>query len=200
LEGSVFIAGAVVQWLRDGLHIIQHSSEIESLARHVPNSEGVYVVPAFAGLGAPYWEQHARGTIVGLTRGSNTSHIARAALDSIAYQTRDVLKAMEADSGIPIRELRVDGGATVNNLLMQFQSDILDVNVVRPEIIETTALGAAYLAGLAVGFWRSPEDISNYWVADKTYSPVMGQDERDGLVKGWNRAVKAAIAWGSESE
>jgi glycerol kinase len=200
LEGSVFIAGAVVQWLRDGLHIIQNSSEIESLARHVSNSEGVYVVPAFAGLGAPYWEQHARGTIVGLTRGSNTSHIARAALDSIAYQTRDVLKAMEADSGIPIRELRVDGGATVNNLLMQFQSDILDVNVVRPEIIETTALGAAYLAGLAVGFWRSPEDISSYWVADKTYGPTMGQNERDRLVKGWNRAVKAAIAWGSESE
>jgi len=200
LEGSVFIAGAVVQWLRDGLHIIQNSSEIESLARRVPNSEGVYVVPAFAGLGAPYWEQHARGTIVGLTRGSNRSHIARAALDSIAFQTRDVLKAMEADSGIPIRELRVDGGATVNNLLMQFQSDILDVNVVRPEIIETTALGAAYLAGLAVGFWRSPEDISSYWVADKTYSPVMEQTERDRLVKGWNRAVKAAIAWGSESE
>ena len=200
LEGSVFIAGAVVQWLRDGLHIIQHSSEIESLARHVSNCEGVYVVPAFAGLGAPYWEQHARGTIVGLTRGSNRSHIARAALDSIAYQTRDVLKAMEADSGIPIRELRVDGGATVNNLLMQFQSDILDVNVVRPEIIETTALGAAYLAGLAVGFWRSPEDISSYWIADKKYGPVMEQAEREGLVKGWNRAVKAAIAWGSESE
>jgi glycerol kinase len=200
LEGSVFIAGAIVQWLRDGLNIIKNSSEIESLAQRVPNSEGVYVVPAFAGLGAPYWEQHARGTIVGLTRGSNRSHIARAALDSIAFQTRDVLKAMEADSGIPIRELRVDGGATVNNLLMQFQSDILDVNVVRPEIIETTALGAAYLAGLAVGFWRSPEDISSYWVADKTYGPVMGQAERDRLVKGWNRAVKAAIAWGSESE
>jgi glycerol kinase len=200
LEGSVFIAGAIVQWLRDGLQIIQNSSEIESLARQVTNSDGVFVVPAFAGLGAPYWEQHARGTIVGLTRGSNRSHIARAALDSIAYQTRDVLKAMEADSGIPIRELRVDGGATVNNLLMQFQSDILDVNVVRPEIIETTALGAAYLAGLAVGFWKSPEDISSYWVADKTYSPEMGQSERDRLVKGWNRAVKAAIAWGSESE
>ncbi|HLO81298.1 MAG TPA: glycerol kinase GlpK [Chitinophagaceae bacterium] len=200
LEGSVFIAGAIVQWLRDGLKIIQHSSEIESLARCVPDSEGVYVVPAFAGLGAPYWEQHARGTIVGLTRGSNTSHIARAALDSIAFQTRDVLKAMEADSGIPIRELRVDGGATVNNLLMQFQSDILEVNVVRPEIIETTALGAAYLAGLAVGFWKSPDEIKNYWVADKTYTPVMSSPDRDRLVKGWNRAVKAAIAWGSEGE
>lgn len=198
LEGSVFIAGAIVQWLRDGLQIIQKSSEIETLACRVPHTEGVYVVPAFAGLGAPYWEQYARGTIVGLTRGSNTSHIARAALDSIAYQTRDVLKAMEADSGIPIRELRVDGGATVNNLLMQFQSDILDVAVVRPEIIETTALGAAYLAGLAVGFWRSPEDISSYWVADKTYRPSMEPAEREKLVKGWNRAVKAAIAWGSE--
>jgi glycerol kinase len=200
LEGSVFIAGAIVQWLRDGLKIIQHSSEIESLARHVSDSEGVYVVPAFAGLGAPYWEQHARGTIVGLTRGSNTSHIARAALDSIAFQTRDVLKAMEADSGIPIRELRVDGGATVNNLLMQFQSDILDVSVVRPEIIETTALGAAYLAGLAVGFWRSADDIQNYWVAEKTYKPGMETAERERLVKGWNRAVKAAIAWGVEGE
>jgi glycerol kinase len=200
LEGSVFIAGAIVQWLRDGLKIIQQSSEIESLARCVPDSQGVYVVPAFAGLGAPYWEQHARGTIVGLTRGSNTSHIARAALDSIAFQTRDVLKAMEADSGIPIRELRVDGGATVNNLLMQFQSDILEVNVVRPEIIETTALGAAYLAGLAVGFWKSPDEIKNYWVADKTYTPVMASADRDRLVKGWSRAVKAAIAWGSEGE
>ncbi len=200
LEGSVFIAGAIVQWLRDGLGIIKKSSDIEELAKHVPDSQGVYVVPAFAGLGAPYWEQHARGTIVGLTRGSNTSHIARAALDSIAFQTRDVLKAMEADSGIPIRELRVDGGATVNNLLMQFQSDIMNVKVIRPEIIETTALGAAYLAGLAVGFWKSTEDIKNYWVAERTYAPEMQEEYRETLVKGWNRAVKAAIVWGEISE
>jgi glycerol kinase len=196
LEGSVFIAGAVVQWLRDGLNIIRNSSQIEQLARAVPDSEGVYVVPAFAGLGAPYWQQHARGTIVGLTRGSTRSHIARAALDSIAYQTRDVLVAMQADSGIPIRELRVDGGATVNNLLMQFQSDILNVDVVRPEIIETTALGAAYLAGLGVGFWKSVDDIRNYWVAEKTYHPKMEEPERARLVRNWERAVKAAIAWG----
>jgi glycerol kinase len=198
LEGSVFIAGAIVQWLRDGLGIIKHSSEIEALAKNVPGSEGVYVVPAFAGLGAPYWEQHARGTIVGLTRGSNTSHIARAALDSIAYQTRDVLKAMEADSGIPIRELRVDGGATVNNLLMQFQSDILDVKVVRPKIIETTAMGAAFLAGLATGFWKSTDDIQHHWEPDKHYEPQMKSADRDRMVKGWNRAVKAAIAWAKE--
>ena len=163
-----------------------------------PGSEGVYVVPAFAGLGAPYWEQHARGTIVGLTRGSNTSHIARAALDSIAYQTRDVLKAMESDSGIPIRELRVDGGATVNNLLMQFQSDILNVKVVRPKIIETTAMGAAFLAGLATGFWKSTDDIQHYWEPDRDYEPKMEEKDRATLVKGWNRAVKAAVAWAKE--
>ena len=198
LEGSVFIAGAIVQWLRDGLGIIKHSSEIEALAKNVPGSEGVYVVPAFAGLGAPYWEQHARGTIVGLTRGSNTSHIARAALDSIAYQTRDVLKAMEIDSGIPIRELRVDGGATVNNLLMQFQSDILNVKVVRPKIIETTAMGAAFLAGLATGFWKSTDDIQHYWEPDLHFYPTMQEADRSELVKGWDRAVKAAIAWAKE--
>jgi glycerol kinase len=199
LEGSVFIAGAIVQWLRDGLRIIRKSSDIEALARSVPESEGVYVVPAFAGLGAPYWEQHARGTIVGLTRGSNTGHIARAALDSIAFQTRDVLKAMEADSGIPIRELRVDGGATVNNLLMQFQSDIMNVKVIRPEIIETTALGAAYLAGLAVGFWTSVDEIQNYWVAEKNYEPEMLPAQRDELTRGWDRAVKTAITYASEA-
>jgi glycerol kinase len=198
LEGSVFIAGAIVQWMRDGLGIIKNSSEIETLAKNVPGSEGVYVVPAFAGLGAPYWEQHARGTIVGLTRGSNTSHIARAALDSIAYQTRDVLKAMESDSGIPIRELRVDGGATVNNLLMQFQSDILNVKVVRPKIIETTAMGAAFLAGLATGFWKSTDDIQHYWEPDRDYEPKMEEKDRATLVKGWNRAVKAAVAWAKD--
>jgi len=195
LEGSVFIGGAIIQWLRDGLHIIEKSADVELLAQQVPDSEGVFVVPAFAGLGAPYWDQHARGTIVGLTRGSNAAHIARAALDSIAYQTRDVLKAMEADAGIPILELRVDGGATVNNLLMQFQSDILDVKVVRPQIIETTALGAAYLAGLAVGFWTSPAEIATYWQVEKSFTATMDEPTRTILMKGWQRAVKAAIAW-----
>ena len=198
LEGSVFIAGAVVQWLRDRLRMIQRSGEVEALAASVADSEGVYVVPAFAGLGAPYWEQHARGTIVGLTRGSTQGHIARASLDSIAYQTRDVLTAMEADAGIPIKELRVDGGATVNDMLMQFQSDILDVAVVRPKIIETTALGAAYLAGLAVGYWTSVEDIQGYWTADHRYEPAMKEEKRIKLVKGWRRAVNAVLAWSRE--
>jgi len=198
LEGSVFIAGAVVQWLRDGLGIIRSAPDVEKLARDVPSSEGVYVVPAFAGLGAPHWNQHARGTIVGLTRGSTKSHIARAALNSIAFQTFDVLKAMEADSGIAIAELRVDGGATANDLLMQFQSDILGVKVVRPKIIETTALGAAYLAGLAVGFWKGVDDIRNQWQPDKVFSPDMVQEDRDEMIKGWNRAVRAAKAWADD--
>lgn len=195
LEGSVFIAGAVVQWLRDGLGIIRSSSEVEQLAKKVEDNGGVYVVPAFAGLGAPYWKQDARGTILGLTRGSSDAHIARAALESIAYQTMDVLKAMEADSGIPIRELRVDGGATVNATLMQFQSDILHVDVVRPKIIETTALGAAYLAGLATGFWKTQEDISHYWEQDQRFHPNMEEGKRALLIKGWQKAVKASLAW-----
>jgi glycerol kinase len=195
LEGSVFIGGAVIQWLRDGLNIIEKSVDVEKLAQKVQDSDGVYIVPAFAGLGAPYWDQHARGTIVGLTRGINTAHIARAALDSIAYQTSDVLKAMEADAKIPILELRVDGGATVNDLLMQFQSDILNVKVVRPKIIETTALGAAYLAGLAVGFWKSADEISNYWQQEKLFTSQMEDSTRNELMKGWQRAVKSAIAW-----
>jgi glycerol kinase len=199
LEGSVFIAGAVVQWLRDGLGIIRHSSEIETLAMQVPSHEGVYVVPAFAGLGAPHWSQHARGTIVGLTRGSNRAHIARAALQSIAYQTWDLLEAMEADSGIPIRELRVDGGATANNLLMQFQADILGANVVRPKITETTALGAACLAGLATGFWSGQAEIARAWQAEKIFTPAMEKSERAGLLKGWQRAVRAVKAWSEEA-
>ncbi|MBI1780750.1 MAG: glycerol kinase GlpK, partial [Sphingobacteriales bacterium] len=170
LEGSVFIAGAVVQWLRDGLGIIKHSADVEELANKVKDNGGVYVVPAFVGLGAPYWNQDARGTIVGLTRGSNASHIARAALESICFQTMDVLKAMEKDSGIAIKELRVDGGATANNLLMQFQSDILNTKVLRPKVTETTALGAAYLAGLAVGYWKSIEDIQEQWQIDCSFS------------------------------
>ena len=192
LEGSVFIAGAVVQWLRDGLGIIRQSSEVETLAASVTNSEGVYVVPAFAGLGAPYWNQHARGTITGITRGTTAAHFARASLESIAYQTMDVLKAMEADSGIAIKELRVDGGATNNNLLMQFQSDILATKVVRPMIVETTALGAAYLAGLAVGYWTSIEDIQQQWKVDRLFSSQMSPDERNLLAKGWKKAVGAA--------
>ena len=198
LEGSVFIAGAIIQWLRDSLGIIKTSGEVESLAKQVKNSEGVYVVPAFAGLGAPHWNQQARGLITGLTRGSNAAHIARAALDSIAYQTMDVLKAMEADSGISIKELRVDGGGTVNDLLMQFQSDILNTTVVRPVITETTALGATYLAGLAVGYWENIEDIQNQWQIDKTFSPSMEELERTKLSKEWQRSVRAAKAWADD--
>ena len=198
LEGSVFIAGAIIQWLRDSLGIIKTSAEVESLAKQVENSEGVYVVPAFAGLGAPHWNQQARGIITGLTRGSNAAHIARAALDSIAYQTMDVLKAMEADSGISIKELRVDGGGTVNDLLMQFQSDILNTSVVKPVITETTALGAAYLAGLAVGYWQNIEDIQNQWQIDKTFTPSMEELERSKLSKEWQRSVRAAKAWADD--
>jgi len=195
LEGSVFIAGAVVQWLRDGLKIIRTSNEVEELSAKAGDSGGVYLVPAFAGLGAPHWNQHARGTLFGLTRGSSNAHIARAALDSIAYQTYDVLRAMEADAGINITELRVDGGATVNNSLMQFQSDILDCKVVRPRITETTALGAAYLAGLAVGYWKNIEEIQQQWQMDKTFSPQLETSKVNDLLKGWQRAVNASIAW-----
>ena len=195
LEGSVFIAGAIVQWLRDGLKIIRNSAEIETLAATVKDSEGVYIVPAFAGLGTPHWNQHARGSIFGLTRGSTNAHIARAAIDSIAYQTYDVLKAMEADAGISIAELRVDGGATINNSLMQFQSDILNTKVIRPKITETTALGAAYLAGLAVGYWKNIDDIQKQWLVDKEFAPKMDDQKRNELVNGWQRAVKAAIEW-----
>ena len=198
LEGSVFIAGAIIQWLRDSLGFIKTSAEVELLATQVKDSEGVYVVPAFAGLGAPHWNQHARGIITGLTRGSNASHIARAALDSIAYQTMDVLKAMEADSGISIKELRVDGGATVNNLLMQFQSDIMNTTVIRPVITETTALGAAYLAGLAVGYWPNMEAIQNQWQVDKKFTAAMEEEERKKLTKQWQRSVKAAKAWADD--
>jgi len=195
LEGSIFIAGAIVQWLRDGLQSIRSSAEIESLALQVNDTDGVYLVPAFAGLGAPHWNQYARGTVFGLTRGTQKGHLARAALESIAYQTMDVLKAMESDSGIDIRELRVDGGATVNNLLMQFQSDILQVPVVRPKVYETTALGAAYLAGLAVGYWADTGEIEQQWQLDKQFNPAMPVDKIELLTKGWQRAVSASIAW-----
>jgi glycerol kinase len=195
LEGSVFIGGAVVQWLRDGLHIIQKSSDIEALAGKVEDNGGIYMVPAFTGLGAPYWNQHARGIIVGITRGTSDAHIARSAIESIAYQSMDLLKAMEADAGLPIKEVRVDGGATVNNYLMQFQSDVLNVRVVRPQVTETTALGAAYLAGLAVGFWNSIDELQQYWQKDKVFAPAIEDNQRKELQKGWKQAVKAAQAW-----
>jgi glycerol kinase len=191
LEGSIFIGGAVVQWLRDELGMISRSADVETLAKQVKDTQGVYIVPAFAGLGAPHWDQHARGTITGLTRGTNKSHIARAALESIAYQTMDVLKAMEADAGVGITELRVDGGVTANNLLMQFQADLLSCKVIRPEVTEVTAIGAAYLAGLATGFWDSIEQIRSQWKIDKTFVADEGIDNNE-RVKGWNRAVKAA--------
>jgi glycerol kinase len=192
LEGSVFIAGAVVQWLRDGLKIIRSSDEVESLATSVDGSDGVYIVPAFTGLGAPYWNQHARGTISGVTRGTTAAHIARASIESIAYQTLDVLQAMESDAGIRIRELRVDGGATVNNFLMQFQSDMLQCKVIRPAVTETTALGAAYLAGLATGFWNNIEEIKQQWLADTTFVPTIDEAKRASLVDGWKKAVRTA--------
>jgi glycerol kinase len=198
LEGSIFIAGAVVQWLRDSLGIIRKSADIEKLASKASDNGGVYFVPAFAGLGAPHWNQHARGTLVGLTRGSNTSHIARAALESIAYQTLEVLQAMEADSGITIRELRVDGGATVNDFLMQFQSDLIGTTVIRPEITETTALGAAYLAGLATGFWNGINDLEHQWKPERKFMPSMEKKHVQELTHGWNRAVAAAKAWAAE--
>ena len=197
LEGSIFIGGAVVQWLRDGLGIISSSNEVEHLAQIVNDNGGVYLVPAFAGLGAPHWNGHARGTMVGITRGTSAPHIARAALESIAFQTMDVLKAMENDSGVSIKELRVDGGATIDNLLMQVQSDILQAKVVRPFVTETTAMGAAYLAGLAVGYWQSLEEIQKQWKVDRVFEPS-NADTTD-LVKGWQRAVKAAKAWAEES-
>ena len=195
LEGSIFIAGAVVQWLRDSLNIIKASSEVEILAGSVDSSEGVVFVPAFAGLGAPHWNQKAQGTIFGLTRGSTDAHIARAALESIAYQTMDILKAMEADSGISIKELRVDGGATVNDMLMQFQADVLNTVTVRPKVVETTVMGAAYLAGLAVGYWESPEEIQDIWQTDVHFNPTKEREAINEGIKGWYKAIKALEFW-----
>jgi glycerol kinase len=195
LEGSIFIAGAVVQWLRDSLKILSTSSEVEKLANTVSCSEGVYFVPAFAGLGAPHWNQLARGTIFGLTRGSTDAHIARAALDAIAYQTMDVLKSMEADSGISINELRVDGGATINNGLMQFQSDVLNINTIRPKVVETTAMGAAFFAGLAVGYWESPGEINEIWQTDKVFEPSTDRTDIERGIEGWYKAVEAVNLW-----
>lgn len=195
LEGSVFMAGATVQWLRDGLGIIKDSSEVEALATSVESTDGVVFVPAFAGLGAPHWDAYARGTIIGMTRGTTKAHIARAALESIACQTVDVLEAMQRDSGIQLQELRVDGGAARNDLLMQFQADILGVSVVRPRITETTALGAAYLAGLAVGFWSSKEEIAAQWQIQRRFEPKMSVDERTQRLTLWHRAIERAKAW-----
>jgi glycerol kinase len=197
LEGSIFIAGAVVQWLRDGLGFFRSAAEVEALAASVSDTGGVYFVPAFAGLGAPHWDQYARGTIVGLTRGSTKAHIARAALEAIALQVRDVLKAMEADSGIRLKELRIDGGASVNDLLMQLQADLLNVPVVRPKVAETTALGAAYLAGLAVGYWRNQGDIARQWQVHKRFTPAMKPAARARIAKGWVRALSRAKSWDS---
>ncbi len=192
LEGSIFVAGSAVQWLRDGLQLIRTSPESEELAERVTSSDGVYVVPAFVGLGTPYWDSEARGAVFGLTRGTKKEHFVRATLESLAYQTRDVLTAMEADSGIELKKLRVDGGAVKNNFLMQFQSDILGVPVERPEINETTALGAAYLAGLATGFWSGREAIADKWKVEKDFDNAMEEKEREDLYKGWKKAVEAA--------
>jgi len=192
LEGSIFIAGAVVQWLRDGLGIIKSSSEVEALAAQVTDPQGVYLVPAFAGLGAPHWDQYARGLIAGVTRGTTAAHIARAALEGIAFQVADVLRAMEADAHIKLKELRVDGGASANNLLMQFQSSLLGVPVVRPKVTETTALGAAYLAGLAVGYWKDQKQIAAQWQVDRRFTPAMKAAQRKQLEQGWRKALDRA--------
>ena len=195
LEGSVFVAGAVVQWLRDGLGIIKSSADVEPLAAGVADNGGVYLVPAFTGVGSPHWDPYARGAILGLTRGSGAGHIARAALESIAYQTADVLHAMEADSGIRLAEMRVDGGAARNDMLMQFQSDLLGVSVVRPKITETTALGAAYLAGLAVGYWKDAREIAAQWQAERRFEPNMERARAEALMAGWHKAIERAKRW-----
>jgi glycerol kinase len=195
LEGSVFIAGAVVQWLRDGLQIIRSASDVEPLAASVEDSGGVYFVPAFAGLGAPHWDAYARGSVFGLTRGTTGGHLARAALESIAFQSADVLDAMQKDAGITLSELRVDGGATANDLLMQFQADVLGVPVVRPKVLETTALGTAYLAGLAVGYWKSDADVTSNWRVDRRFEPAMSRERVAEMRRGWQKAVERAKGW-----
>jgi len=195
LEGSIFVAGAAVQWLRDGLKLIETAPDSEYFANKVKDADGVYVVPAFVGLGAPYWDMKARGAILGLSRGTTKAHIVRATLDSMAYQTKDVLNAMEADSAIKLQALKVDGGAVVNNILMQFQADILGVAVDRPQVTETTALGAAYLAGLAVGMWDNKADLMKNWKLDRRFDPNLADDESKNLYKGWQKAVKRVMDW-----
>ncbi len=198
LEGSIFVAGAAIQWLRDELRFIESAADSEYMARKVPDTNGCYVVPAFTGLGAPHWDQYARGTVVGITRGVNKYHIIRAALDSICYQAGDVLQAMKADSGIALASLKVDGGASANNYLMQTQADLIDAPVLRPQCVETTAIGAAYLAGLAVGYWNSKEEILKNWAVDRTFTPQLDQQERQRRIKGWNKAVRCAFDWAKD--
>ena len=198
LEGSVFVAGASIQWLRDEMGLVENAPASEKYAALVPDTNGCYVVPAFTGLGAPYWDQYARGCIVGLTRGVNRNHIIRATLESLAYQSADLLLAMEKDSGIRLEALKVDGGASANNFIMQFQSDIIGTPVLRPRCVETTAMGAAYLAGLAVGYWKSKEDVKKNWAIDRTFTPEMGDIERDQKLNGWHRAVRCAFGWARE--
>ncbi len=200
LEGSVFVAGAAIQWLRDEMRMIKNAAQTEEYARAVNDTAGVYIVPAFAGMGAPYWNQYARGTVTGITRGCKKEHFIRAALESIAYQTADVLRAMEEDSGIHLKELKVDGGASANNFLMEFQSDIIHTKVHRPECIETTALGAAYLAGLATGYYKSKEEIRENWKLGKVFEPSMDEEKREALLKGWKRAVRCTVAYSEEGE
>jgi glycerol kinase len=199
LEGSVFVGGAVVQWLRDGLGIVKTAADVERLASSVPDTGGVYMVPAFAGLGAPHWDQYARGTITGITRGTTGAHFARAALESIAFQVADIADVMRADSGIELKELRVDGGAAANNLLLQFQADLLRVPVVRPKVTETTALGAAYLAGLAVGYWKSKDDVQSNWEIDRTFEPKLAEDQVKHRRGRWNEALSRARDWEERS-
>ena len=199
LEGSIFVAGAAIQWLRDEMKLVDSSPDSEYMATKVKDTNGCYVVPAFTGLGAPYWDQYARGTIVGITRGVNKCHIIRATLESLAYQTNDVLKAMEADSKIKLSTLKVDGGASANNFLMQFQSDILNTKVRRPRCVETTAMGAAYLAGLAVGYWKDKEDVIKNWNVDREFEPNMDETERNDKISGWKKAVKCSFGWAKES-
>ncbi len=198
LEGSIFVAGASIQWLRDEMHLIDSAAESEEMALKVEDTNGCYVVPAFTGLGAPHWDQYARGTIVGLTRGVNKYHVIRATLESIAYQVYDVLSAMKADSGIVLSTLKVDGGASANNFLMQTQADFIGAPVARPVCVETTAMGAAYLAGLAVGYWKNKEEVVQNWAIDKTFKPLIGEEEREKKIKGWNKAVKHAFGWAKE--
>jgi glycerol kinase len=198
LEGAVFIAGAAVQWLRDGLGIIQQSSDVEPLANSVPDPQGVYFVPALVGLGAPYWDSQARGTIVGITRGTTAAHLARAALDAMAYQVCDLVGAMQRESGIPLQSVRVDGGASVNNRLMQFQADMLNVPVRRPVVSETTALGASYLAGLAVGVWQGLDEVTNNWAIDREFAPQLKAETRDRLYRNWQRAVERSRDWATD--
>ena len=198
LEGSIFVAGAAVQWLRDEMRLIDSAMDSEYMAKKVKDTNGCYVVPAFTGLGAPYWDQYARGTIVGITRGVNKYHIIRATLESIAYQVNDVLSAMEADSKIEITSLKVDGGASANDFLMQTQADIVNLPVTRPQCVETTAMGAAYLAGLAVGYWASKDDVIKNWVSDRTFKPMIQKTDREERIRGWSKAVKYAYGWAKE--